>query len=74
MSKRLEAVYENGVFRPLMQLEGIPEHARVILTVADEEHGSSLREVAGSISAYDAEEMRRVVEREFERVDSRDWR
>jgi predicted DNA-binding antitoxin AbrB/MazE fold protein len=67
---RLEAVYANGVFRPLVKPEGIPE--RVILTVA-EERSSLLRDVVGSISAVDADEMLEIVEREFQRVDSRDW-
>jgi predicted DNA-binding antitoxin AbrB/MazE fold protein len=67
-------VYENGVFRPRMPPEGIPEHARVIVTVAVEEQSSSLLDVSGTISADDAEELRQIVEREFERVDSPDWR
>jgi predicted DNA-binding antitoxin AbrB/MazE fold protein len=58
MWTRLKTVYENGVFRPIVQAGGIPEHARVVLTVAVEQHSSSLRNVAGSISADDAEEMK----------------
>ncbi len=72
MSSSLEAVYENGVFRPLTQPEGIPEHARVLLTIAVEAHARSLADLAGRISADDAAEMREIVDREFERVDSAD--
>lgn len=73
MKKTLEAVYENGVFRPLKRPEGLAEHRRVMLTVTAEEAPSSLADSAGSISADDAREMREIIEREFERVDPREW-
>ena len=74
MTKTLEAVYENGVFRPLTRPEGIAEHGRVVLTVMAEDKASSLADLAGRISPDDAQEMRAIVEREFERVDLREWR
>ncbi len=73
MKTTLEAVYENGVFRPLKRPEGIAEHRQVTLTVTAEEKPSSLTDFSGRISADDAEEMRTIVEREFERVDPREW-
>jgi predicted DNA-binding antitoxin AbrB/MazE fold protein len=36
MKKNVEAVYENGVFRPLEPVD-LPEHQRVQLSVADED-------------------------------------
>jgi predicted DNA-binding antitoxin AbrB/MazE fold protein len=36
MNKRVEAIYENGVFRPLEPVD-LPEHQRVQVTIADEE-------------------------------------
>ena len=74
MTRTLEAVFENGVFRPLTRPEGIAEHGRVMLTVTAEEKPSSLADLGGRISPDDAEEMRAIVEREFERVDLREWR
>jgi len=73
MKETLEAVYENGVFRPLKRPEGIAEHRQVTLTVTAEGKPSSLADVAGRISPDDAREMREIVEREFERVDAREW-
>ena len=73
MKETLEAVYENGVFRPLRRPEGLTEHRRVTLTVTAEEAPASLAGSAGSISADDAREMREIIEREFERVDPREW-
>jgi predicted DNA-binding antitoxin AbrB/MazE fold protein len=74
MTKTLEAVYENGVFRPLKRPDGIAEHGRVTLTVTTDEKPFSLADLAGRISADDAEDMRTIVEREFERVDLSEWR
>jgi predicted DNA-binding antitoxin AbrB/MazE fold protein len=36
MSKSLEVIYENGVFRPLEPVE-LPEHKRVRVVIEDEE-------------------------------------
>jgi predicted DNA-binding antitoxin AbrB/MazE fold protein len=73
MTTRFEAVYENGVFRPLTPPEGIAEHGRVTITVTTQEQPSSLADLAGRISTDDAREMLAIVEREFERVDLREW-
>ncbi|MGH9202198.1 MAG: antitoxin AF2212-like protein [Vicinamibacterales bacterium] len=74
MKKTLEAVFENGVFRPLKQPERIAEHRKVTLTVTTEDEPSSLADFTGRISPDDAREMREIVEREFERVDPRECR
>lgn len=73
MKETLRAVFENGVFRPLRRPKGLAEHREVTLTVTVKESSSSLADFGGRISSSDAQEMREVVEREFERVDPRDW-
>ena len=74
MKETLEAVYENGVFRPLTPPEWLPDHRQVTLTVtAVEEASTPLADFAGRISLDDAREMREMVELEFERVDPPDW-
>ncbi len=73
MKETLEAVYENGVFKPLTTPLGIGEHRRVTLTVTDVEVSRSLADCSGRISGADAQEMRDIVHREFERVDPREW-
>jgi predicted DNA-binding antitoxin AbrB/MazE fold protein len=74
MKETLRAVFENGVFRPLKRPKGLAEHREVTLTVTVEEGASSLADFAGRISSTDAQQMHQVVEREFERVDPREWR
>jgi predicted DNA-binding antitoxin AbrB/MazE fold protein len=73
MSETLRAVFENGVFRPLRRPKGIAEHRQVTLTVDVAEWASPLSDVAGSLSAEDAEEMREIIDREFEHVDPSEW-
>jgi predicted DNA-binding antitoxin AbrB/MazE fold protein len=74
MKETLKAVFENGVFRPLKRPKGLAERREVTLTVTVEEGQSSLADFAGRISSDDAQEMREVIEREFERVDPLEWR
>jgi len=73
MKETFRAVFENGVFRPLERPKGLPEHREVTLTVTVDEAPSSLADFAGRLSPDDAREMREIVEREFERVDPREW-
>ena len=57
----------------LKRPDGIAERRQVTLTVTAEDRSSSLADLSGCISAADAEEMRSIVEREFDRVDLREW-
>ena len=61
MKETLRAIFENGVFRPLKRPKGVVEHREVTL-------------IAGRVSSDDAQEMREIIEREFEHVDPREWR
>jgi predicted DNA-binding antitoxin AbrB/MazE fold protein len=73
MDLRIDAIYENGVLRPLGPI-AIPDHARVSLTIAlPNEKGPGLNGCLGALSPEAAAEMLGIVEREFERVDPRDW-
>jgi predicted DNA-binding antitoxin AbrB/MazE fold protein len=66
-------VYENGVFRPLKRPGWLAEHLQVTLTVTVQGPPSVPADFAGRISADDARELREIVDREFERVDPREW-
>ena len=66
MTRRIDAIYESGVLRPLQALDGLAEHTRVrvtIETVDSEDIG--LAACVGILPDEDAEEMRRIIEREF---------
>lgn len=74
MKETLEAVFENGVFRPLSRPESVAEHGRVTLTVTSSFAGvMSLADLAGDLPLEDAAEMEAIVNREFEQVDLGEW-
>ena len=74
MKETLRAVFEYGVFRPLERPKGIAERREVTLTVSAEDGPSSVGDLAGRISADDGQEMREIIEREFERVHPSEWK
>ena len=75
MTRSIEALYEEGVLHPLEPLEGLADHSRVRLTI---ELGDALdhplASYVGTLPDEDAEEMLRIVEEEFERIDPDAWR
>jgi predicted DNA-binding antitoxin AbrB/MazE fold protein len=70
----IDAVYENGVLRPLTPLTGIPEHGAVRITVTVGEPAHSLAACIGILPDAGASEMRDAIEREFEGVDPNEWK
>ena len=75
MTRTVQALYENGVLRPLEPLEGVAEHSRVQVTVELEERWRHpLADCVGTLPDDDAQEMLRIIEDEFERVDAEEWR
>lgn len=78
MIRAIQAIFENGVLRPLEPLS-LPERARVSLTIDSGESpaarppNGSVAGCAGTIAPSDAVEMSKIVGEEFEGVDERDW-
>lgn len=74
MTRTINAVYENGVLRPLESLEGVAEHAQVKLTIESVDSAAvGLTDCIGSLPDEDATEIRRIVESEFEQVHPDEW-
>ena len=75
MTQVIEAIYENGVLRPTEPLEGIREHERVTLSVsAPRATKPSILDCFGIMPDEDAEEMRRIIEAEFDQIDPDEWK
>ena len=75
MTARVEAIFENGVFRPLKPMKGIKDKSRVTVEVVSPDTAAHpLDGCIGVLSDEDANEMMRIVEEEFEKVDPREWR
>lgn len=74
MMQTVEAIYENGVLRPVQPLSGIREHTRVKVTVEVEGiRPHPLADCVGILPDVDAEEMRQTIEDEFEKVNPDEW-
>jgi predicted DNA-binding antitoxin AbrB/MazE fold protein len=74
MSQVIEAIYENGVLRPIRPLKGYPEHSKLKITIeveAIEPH--PLLQFAGILSDEEAAELTRIIETEFEEIDPNGW-
>ena len=74
MVRLVRAIFENGVFRPLDGLEGLPERCAVRLRVETvSADGGRLCDHAGLWNPEDADEIAALIESEFEQIDAREW-
>ena len=74
MTRTFDAVFEDGVLRPLESVDGITEHARVKVTIETlTTAGNSLADCIGTLPDEDAAEIRQIVEDEFEQVNLSEW-
>ena len=74
MVRLVRAIYENGFFRPLDGLQGLPERTPVRLRVEEvAADGGRLSDFAGTWKPDEADEIGALIEAEFEQVDPREW-
>lgn len=74
MSQRVEAIYRKGVLYPMKPLKGLKENATVQVTVEMKSSAHHpLEKFAGILSAEEADHMLRVVDAEFEQVETNAW-
>ena len=72
--QRVEAIYENGILRPLKALEGFPERCKVKITIESEETAPHpLLQFAGILSDEEAADLQRIIVDEFERIEPNAW-
>lgn len=75
MTRRIEALYENGILRPLEPIEGVAEHSRLTITLEMEGvRPHPFADLVGTLPDEDAREMMQVIEDEFERIDPDEWK
>ena len=65
MTTTLEAIFEDGVFKPLSTPSGIAEHDQVTIAVTASERPKPSLDPIEPMSDEDAHEMREIIEREF---------
>lgn len=75
MPRTIEAIYEDGVLRPLSPIKGLRKKQRVSITVekAPSKKKHPLEGLCGILPDEDAAEMLKIVEKEFEKVNIDEW-
>lgn len=74
MPKTIEAVYEDGMLRPLKPLKGLKKHQRVSITLEKPlKKKHPLAGLCGILPDKDAAEMLKIINEEFEKVDVNEW-
>lgn len=74
MTKTVEAIFSNGVLKPVLPLQGIAENERVRVTIIAPEAQLPFAGWTGDLPDAEATEMLRVIEEEFEKVNSDEWK
>ncbi len=70
MPKTVEAIYDEGVLRPLKPIKGLKKHQRVsIIMEKPSKKKHPLAGLCGILPDKDAAEMRKIINEEFEKVD-----
>ena len=73
-TQTIEAIYEDGVLRPLQTLTGIAEHSKVkIIIEYQQTPPHPLLQFAGILSDEEAAQLQSVIDQEFEQIDSNGW-
>ena len=73
MSKIIEAIYQDGVFRPLKPIKGLKRNQKVSIALEPLKKRHPLAGLCGILPDKDAEEMLKIVKEEFEKVDINEW-
>jgi len=68
MTNAIEVVYENNVFKPLVPVEGIAEHERMIAIFSRRAVKKGLRKLAGTMTHDEARAMQKSIDAEFENL------
>ena len=74
MQETIDAIYQQGVLKPLKPLPWIPENHQVKVTVSFERPKHPMDDVIGILSDEDAREIEKIIEDEFEKVDPDEWK
>ena len=69
MTRAIEVVYENNVFKPLGPVEGIEEHERMIAIFSGRPVKKGLRKLAGPMTHAEARAMQKCIDEEFENIE-----
>jgi predicted DNA-binding antitoxin AbrB/MazE fold protein len=69
MQRTIEVIYEDSVLKPIIPIEGLQEHERVLVILCPRTNKDELRKLAGTLSHEEAESMRKLIDEEFEKIE-----
>jgi len=72
MTKAIEVVYEDNVFKPLGPVEGLKEHERMVAIFSPRSVKKGLRDVVGTMTHDEAMSMQKLIDEEFEKIEG-EW-
>ena len=72
MTKAIEVVYEDNVFKPLGRVEGLKEHETLVAIFSPRPVKKGLRDVAGTMTHDEAMAMQKLIDEEFEKIEG-EW-
>lgn len=70
MTKAIEVVYKNNVFKPLGPVEGIKENETMVAIFSRRPVRKGLKNLAGTISPAESRAMQDCIEEEFEQIEN----
>jgi len=73
VKKIIHAIYDHGVLRPLDPLDEIAENSEVELSIHYPSTQHPMKNVFGILPREDADEMRKIIDEEFEKVNLNEW-
>ena len=72
MTRMIEVIYEDKVLKPLMSIKGLKKHERTWVILCPRPKKKALHELVGTLSHEEAEEMQKLIDKEFEKVEG-EW-
>ncbi|RJQ32748.1 MAG: DUF104 domain-containing protein, partial [Peptococcaceae bacterium] len=72
MSRMIEVIYQDNVLKPLMPVKGLKKNERTWIILCSRPQKETLRELAGTLTHKEAEEMQKLIDEEFEKIEG-EW-
>jgi predicted DNA-binding antitoxin AbrB/MazE fold protein len=72
MSRMIEVKYENKILKPITPIEWLKDDEMLWIIVCPKPDKVSLRELVGTLTHEEAQEMQKMINEEFERVED-EW-
>ena len=69
MPQMIEVIYEDNVLKPLMPIEGLKKREKTWAIFCPRTKRETLHELVGTLTHEEAEEMRKVMDEEFENIE-----